>query len=369
MTDDELEIPPIAPVAEGVSRPRWSVMIPAYNAARTIAETLQSVLAQAPAEGEMQIAVVDNASTDETLTVVEQAVAAQAARDRIEIHRNASNLGMVGNWNACLRLARGELVHLLHADDLVRPGFYEAVEARVQLHPEAELCVARVFVIDVQGELERITDRLARSGELTVFDAAYENHCYPPGIVVRRAGYERVGGYSDVISYLPDWEMCTRLLQHRNGVFLNEPLACYRQTPGNATDQFSKTANDLRDLIRFGDVLARRVPAFSREHWRKNVRRHAAWGMNKWRMEGDEAAFRANQAVWRKLSSPSQKLHDWLALAKELGRRFERTLRYAIRRKLASPSQIFDDWLAVAKDLGRRFERTLRHAVWRRKKK
>src|SRR5882757_5089856 len=70
MTDDELEIPPIAPVAEGVPRPRWSVMIPAYNAERTIAETLQSVLSQTQAEEEMQIAVVDNVSTDATLAVV-----------------------------------------------------------------------------------------------------------------------------------------------------------------------------------------------------------------------------------------------------------------------------------------------------------
>jgi glycosyltransferase involved in cell wall biosynthesis len=360
MTDDELEILPIAPLAEGVPRSRWSVMIPTYNAARTIAETLQSVLAQAPAEGEMQIAVVDNASTDETLTVVERTIAAQDARDRVEIHRNASNLGMVGNWNACIELARGELVHILHADDLVRPGFYAAVEERLQQHPEAEICVARVFVIGMQGELERMTDRLARSGELTVFDVAYENHCYPPGIVVRRAGYERVGGFSNVISYLPDWEMCMRLLQHRNGVFINEPLACYRQTPGNATDHFSKTTNDLRDLMRFGDVIARRVPKFSRGLWRRNIRRHAAWGMNKWQVEGDDAAYRANQAVWRKLASSGEKLDDLLAVAKEFGKKCERSLRNAIWR---------GRFLAAARELGRRFERSMRYAIWRRKKK
>jgi glycosyltransferase involved in cell wall biosynthesis len=205
MTDDELEIPPIAPVAEGVLRPRWSVMIPAYNSERTIAETLHSVLSQAQAEEEMQIAVVDNVSTDKTLAVVEQTVAAHSSRRRIEIHQNPRNLGMVGNFNACLRLARGELIHLLHADDFIRPGFYAAVEARMRQCPQAEFCAARVFAVDAQGELEYITNRLARAGELTAFDVAYENQLYPPGVVVRRAGYERVGGYSNVISYLPDW--------------------------------------------------------------------------------------------------------------------------------------------------------------------
>jgi len=360
MTDDDLEIPRIAPVPEGLPRPRWSVMIPAYNAERTIAETLRSVLSQALSEGDMQIAVVDNVSTDETLAVVERTVAAYASRGRVEIYRNPSNLGMVGNFNSCLRLARGELVHLLHADDFIRPGFYAAVEARMQQHPEAELCAARVFAIDSHGELEYITNRLARSGELTVFEVAYENQLYPPGVVVRRAGYERVGGYSNVISYLPDWEMWTRLLEHRPGVFLNEPLACYRQTPGNATDYFSRTATDLRDMMRFGHVLARRVPNFSRDQWRKNIRRHAEWGMNKWRKAGDEAAFCANQAVWRELASPRKKLSYWLKLAHRPNTR-------RVRHTLASPGKKLVNGLAAARELGRKLERSVRKFVRRRR--
>ena len=156
---------------------------------------------------------------------------------------------------------------------------------------------------------------------------------YPPGVVIRRSGYERVGGYSSVISYLPDWEMWTRLLEHRNGVFINEPLACYRQTPGNATDAFSRTATDVRDMIRFGGVLARRVPYFFPHEWHKSVRRHAEWGMNKWRAAGDDAGFRANEAVWLELESPDKKVGRVVLRAKALGRTVERTLRHAIWRR------------------------------------
>jgi glycosyltransferase involved in cell wall biosynthesis len=332
MTDVELRIPSIAPVAEGVPRPRWSVMIPAYNAASTIAETVASVLAAGAPAARMQIAVVDNASTDETLRVVEEAAAAHAARDRVEIHRNASNLGMVGNWNACLRLARGELIHLLHADDLVRPGFYAAVEAVLHQHPEADICVARVLVVDATGQLERMTGRLARSRELTASDLAYENEFYPPGIVARRAGYERVGGFSPVLAYVPDWEMWLRLLAGRKGVFINEPLACYRETPGNVSSQASRAATDLPELLQFGDLLAERVPGFSRRHWREMVKRHANWGMKKWQFAGDEAAYRAHRAFWQRLASPGEKLDAALAAAKAYGRQCERTLRAAVRR-------------------------------------
>jgi glycosyltransferase involved in cell wall biosynthesis len=364
LTDNDLEIPTIPPVAEGVPRPRWSVMIPTYNATRTIAETLNSVLDQALPEDEMQIAVVDNVSTDETLAVVDRIVASHASRRQIEIHRNPSNFGMVGNFNACLRLARGELVHLLHADDTIRPGFYAAVEPRMRQHPEADICASRVLTIDADGELEYITNRLARAGNLTVYDVAYENQLYPPGVVVRRTGYERVGGYSNVISYLPDWEMWTRLLEHRPGVFINELLACYRQTPGNATDYFSRSATDVRDMMRFGDVLERRVPGFSHDQWRKCMRRHAEWGMRKWREAGDEAGFRANQEVLRKIAARGSIPGYWLARAKELGKHYERILRKAIWRKPTRQTKGHDDWLSQAKALGRQCSQALQEAIW-----
>jgi len=58
MTDDELNIPRIAAVTDGRPRPRWSVMIPTFNAAATIAETLESVLVHG-ADSDVQIECVD----------------------------------------------------------------------------------------------------------------------------------------------------------------------------------------------------------------------------------------------------------------------------------------------------------------------
>ena len=401
MTDDELAIPTIEPVREGLARPRWSVMIPTYNAEGTVGETLRSVLMQALPQQEMQICVVDNLSNDRTLAVVEQTIADAGMHGRVEILKNCSNLGMVGNFNSCLHHSRGELIHLLHADDFIHPGFYTAVDARMRQQPEAEICSTRVLTIDATGELEYLTGRIARSGALTVYDVAYENHVYPPGVVVRRAGYERVGGYSNVISYLPDWEMWTRLLENRSGVFLNTPLASYRQTPGNATDKFSRTATDLRDMIRFGHVLERRVPRFSREQWRKCIRRHAEWGINKWRCAHDEVAVRANHEIWLKLASPSEKLNYRVRRSKELAAgvaKYMAMKRAALHTRLtktraristslvngcnfsvelakkgaAFPGLVVEKLrmtLLSTKEFGRKLERSIRHFVRRRRNK
>jgi glycosyltransferase involved in cell wall biosynthesis len=69
------EVPAIAPVGDRDGRPFWSVMIPSYNSADLLAETLASVLDQDPGPEEMQIEVVDDASTDGRVDAVIRRIA------------------------------------------------------------------------------------------------------------------------------------------------------------------------------------------------------------------------------------------------------------------------------------------------------
>jgi glycosyltransferase involved in cell wall biosynthesis len=331
MTDEELRIPSIAPVAPGELRPRWSVMIPTYNSAATIAETLASVLVDPPAGDRMQIAVIDNASTDATLDIVRQL--APESGGRVDVHRHPQNLGLLANWNACLTQSRGELVHILHADDFVRPGFYAAVEAAFAERPHADLCLVRALVVDGRSEPERLAGRLGRTGdELTSASLAYGNEFYCPGVVVRRSAYERMGGFSPALSYVPDWEMWLRILSSGTGVYVNELLVCYREMSGNLTNRFSQTADDLRELVRFGDVLKRRVPGFVPIRWRGFLKQHAVWAMTNWERAGDTTAYKANRRYWRQFATTGEKLDVALARAKVFGKKCERPLRSLSRR-------------------------------------
>jgi glycosyltransferase involved in cell wall biosynthesis len=305
-------------------------MIPTYNGAATIAETLESVLAHGPAAGETQIAVIDNGSTDGTMEIVERL--ALAADGRIEIHRQATNVGLVANWNACIERAHGELIHILHADDYVCAGFYAAVENAFAQVPDADLCLVRALVVDAHGRAERLAGRLGSTGDaITAAALGYGNEFYAPGVVVRRSCYERLGGFSPSLAYVPDWEMWLRILAGGCGVYVNEPLACYREAPGNVTNRFSKKADDLRELVRFGDVVARRVPNHSRFRWRIFLKNHALWAMCNWERAGDQAAYRANQAFWRRFATPGEKLDVALTDLKTLRAKFQRPLRKALR--------------------------------------
>jgi glycosyltransferase involved in cell wall biosynthesis len=333
MTDEELQIPTIEPVPPGVARPRWSILIPAFNGAATIAETLSSVLEHGPAADDAQIAVVDNVSTDATLAVVDDVLAAHGVQNRVEVIRNATNLGMAGNWTECIRQARGEFVHILHADDFARAGFYAAVEAAFAERPEADLCLVRALVVDWNGEAERLAGRKGRTGDVLSTEAlAYGNEFYTPGVVVRRACYERIGGFSSSLMYVPDWEMWLRILAQGCGVYVNESLVCYREAAGNLTNRYSKTAEDIRELEKFGAVLARRVPGFVPLRWRSFLKQHAVWAMANWKRAGDTTAYETNRVYWRKFASPGEKLDVTLAAAKRFGKECERPLRTIGRR-------------------------------------
>jgi len=103
-----------------MSRPLASILIPVYNRAALIEQTVRSALAQTYAP--IEVVVVDNASTDGTWDVLRQ-----LAREdtRLRIHRNPSNLGPVRNWRACAEQARGHYAKILWSDDLITPDYLE----------------------------------------------------------------------------------------------------------------------------------------------------------------------------------------------------------------------------------------------------
>jgi glycosyltransferase involved in cell wall biosynthesis len=92
-----------------------SVLIPTYNYAHFLDETIQSVLNQT--YNDYEVIIVDNKSTDDTVEVVEKYL----SDTRIHFYQNDSNLGLTGNWNKCLEFAKGDYIKFLCADDKFHP--------------------------------------------------------------------------------------------------------------------------------------------------------------------------------------------------------------------------------------------------------
>lgn len=98
--------------------PLVSILIPVYNRDNFIGECIESALAQTHTN--IEVVVVDNASTDGTWEICQQF----ASKDkRVRVFRNDTNIGPVRNWLACIAQARGEYTKILWSDDLIHPEF------------------------------------------------------------------------------------------------------------------------------------------------------------------------------------------------------------------------------------------------------
>src|SRR5438105_1307294 len=110
--------------------PKVSIIIPAYNVAQYIGETLDSVIQQSYTDYEA--IVINDGSTDGTERALEP------FRDRI-IYTRQENRGLSGARNTGLRIARGRYVALLDSDDLWMPHYLEQLVPRLEADPQIDL--------------------------------------------------------------------------------------------------------------------------------------------------------------------------------------------------------------------------------------
>jgi glycosyltransferase involved in cell wall biosynthesis len=154
--------PIIAPIPTIASRPLWSVMVPTYNCTNYLRETLMSILAQDMGEAQMQIEVVDDASTDADVAQL----VASIGGGRVLYYQQPVNVGSLRNFETCLNRARGHLVHLIHGDDRVVNGFYAQMTQLFEQYPEAGAAFSNYASIDAAGNRIAVQPALMERGIL-----------------------------------------------------------------------------------------------------------------------------------------------------------------------------------------------------------
>lgn len=232
----------IQPIADDQSAPLWSVMIPTYNCAHYLAQTLHSVLAQDQGEDRMQIEVVDDHSSDEPERVVEQ-----VGRGRVGFFRQTQNVGHIENFATCVNRARGRLVHLLHGDDAVRPGFYNSLERAFADKPQVGAAFCRHIYMDADGHWQALAPlEQFHSGLLdnALERLATQQRIMTPAMVVRRDVYAMLGGFDRRLRCSEDWEMWVRIAASYPVWYEPEPLAVYRMHDHSNTGRHLRSGAD-----------------------------------------------------------------------------------------------------------------------------
>lgn len=196
--------------------PLVSIVIPAYNQAGYLAEAIDSALAQDYAR--VELIVLDDGSTDGTRALLER----YAARCHVESH---PNMGQAATVNKGWRMAKGEILAYLAADDTLAPQAASAAVAELRAHPECVLAYPDYDLIDPRSRFIR----RVRTPEFERRSLAVDLVCAPgPGAFLRRDAYERAGPWNERLRQIPDFELWMRLAGE--GPFRRIPrsLAAYR---------------------------------------------------------------------------------------------------------------------------------------------
>lgn len=255
-------------------------MIPTYNCAAYLRVTLQSVLIQDPGPGRMQIEVVDDHSTRDD----PEAVVRDVGQGRVGFFRQPYNYGHVANFNTCLQRSRGHLVHLLHGDDEVRDGFYQRMQRPFEQYPELGAAFCRHIKINEHGVWHSLARPQQRESGIIHGAApliAAHQPFQPPGAVVRRQVYERLGGFDDRIRVAgEDWEMWVRIAAHYPIWYELEPMALYRHHSSSLIGRSIRSGESIQDIRRAIAIYSAYLPPAEAASCARSARELAAgWAL------------------------------------------------------------------------------------------
>ncbi len=182
----------------------------------------------------------------------------------MQFYRQPQNVGAIANFNTCIRRSTGQLVHLLHGDDLVAEGFYEQLGAPLLQNDDlGAACCRQTYITDSGQPLVTTRPELPQSGvwaeALDVL--AVSNRIQPPALVVKRTAYEKLGGFNPSLFHSADWEMLVRLAAHTGIFYHSEPLAMYRVHTASDTSRLLQTGANMQDARRCIQIFGGYLPA------------------------------------------------------------------------------------------------------------
>ena len=234
--------------------PHVSICIPTHNMGRYVGEAIASVLQQDWSD--FELTVCDDASTDETAAIV------NLVHDpRVRYRRFEDRAGQAGSFNRCLESASGEYLTLLHADDLLLPGFVSDRVSRLRARPDSAFVFGAVRVIDAEGRPIGVNapwpgDRSFASREI-LQELLRACVVCPPSVMVRRRNAQSAGPFRQDLSWGHDWEWTIRLAATGGASYAAEPAAAYRVHDGSGTAEMLKAArNGPQERRILGDAIA-----------------------------------------------------------------------------------------------------------------
>ena len=215
--------------------PRVSVILPVYNGAGFLAESLGSVLNQT--FGDFEVLVIDDASTDDSAAVAES-----FGDPRVCLVRHEQNLRLPATLNHGLDLAQGEFVARMDADDICDTRRFAQQVAFLDAFPEVGICGSAVRLFGTGDCLVRKYP--VSPGAVEAFRFFNCPFAHPTVMLRRRVVEEHHLRYDPRSIAVEDFDLWTRLLKFTRGANLPDQLLHYRLHESSVTSRDWALMND-----------------------------------------------------------------------------------------------------------------------------
>jgi len=224
--------------------PLVSILIPTFNREPFIRDCILSAINQT--YDRIEIVIVDNCSTDLTLSICKEF---QDLDSRVKVFQNDRNIGPVRNWIRCAEEATGHYIKVLFSDDILRPTCVEALVRAIEETPDAGLAYCAAS-IGPEHSTAPTYYSAATSGQMSSLD-------YGRRMLVARAPYSPCASLMRKRSFLENLHLdfpteqphpfdkhgagpdCMVQLitasQYKNVAHVNQPLVYFRSHSGSFT--------------------------------------------------------------------------------------------------------------------------------------
>ena len=246
--------------------PLVSVLLAVHNDARFLRQAIDSVLDQTLAD--LELVVVDDASTDETPDVL-----GQRADRRVVVLRNHEQLGLAASLNRALDEASGDYVARLDADDVALPERLRRQVDRLDGDARTAVVGSAVTDLDEHGRRGR-THVMPRGARALRWHALFSSPFFHPSVLANRKLLDAHGLRYDA-SFLEseDYDLWTRVFAFADGDNLRDPLVLKRVHPGQASRRRSDVQESFQRRIALREIgrVAHEVDA--ERAWRFGARK------------------------------------------------------------------------------------------------
>jgi glycosyltransferase involved in cell wall biosynthesis len=259
MRQDSADVPPIIPPS-----PQVTLVVPNYNHARYLQESLGSIAAQTRAPD--RVLIVDDASTDDSVSIISRFI---AERRGWELIQHKENRGVVRRQNETLAAVTTEWIGFLGADDVLQPTYLEKALAEAARHPEVGLICACSEIIGL-SERRMLRPMMLPARSSTVLAPAdvrkilLAGDNYFPGMVslFRRKATLSLGGFDENLGSFADSLLARQLALSFGFFFLAEILGYWRIhgqnfsiTSTSDPAVLSTKVAQIRNLIKHSDLF------------------------------------------------------------------------------------------------------------------